>query len=494
MMPYFPVTIPTNHQFLQQQYQWFFAKVAKHFKRNKERVLDTTQNVRVRWLAKDGIGRWFFKWLTDELVDRVQAERILGGYKSDTDENNLKRGWLTYIGSLNPVHGLRTDENSLWRVSDLLKFAKFDYERYYYSIQNHTIDSDQMLQLLGYPAGQYSILQSMWRQGRILPSELTKHKCPRRGKKGVKPQSCKYCKSGLASLRARKLTVASKDDWNSPELSPAAAKLRWDDSQLAPFLRDWRHSNIVKCTPTYIMREGPNQNWVTEKQGINAGLYKYARMLVDNEVVNDFKRITRSDDISTIIFNDGISPEISDEDTVAWESDENDENPQIVFRDTNSASRVSDFEINRDLDTIIRESGLTQEEEETVRAIDLGELTAGQYSRESQRPVQRIHRVRAAAIQKMRKVVPTETDVELLIDRICKKHDCTILDIKGSVTFGPCVKARTDLYSELYDAGWTISSIACYFETPEERVVAAINRRVLHEIRNSKQYTSNLIF
>jgi len=133
------VIIPTNQSFLRDWYSWTHGRVSRHFKRNKERVIDTAQNVRLRLLSKDFIGRWFFKHLTEDLITREQAEKILGGIR------------IAFAGSIHPVVGDRSDPESLWRVSDILQFAKFNYDRYYYSIQNHTIDSDRMIRLLGYP-------------------------------------------------------------------------------------------------------------------------------------------------------------------------------------------------------------------------------------------------------------------------------------------------------------------------------------------------------
>ncbi len=181
-----PIAIPTNQSFLTQWYPWTAGKVARHFKRDKERCQDTAQNVRLRLLSKNFIGRWFYKHLTDELVDKAQAEHILGGKVP-----------LAYIGSVQPVYGRRSslkgygkdqrvkpnspeeqpNDTTIWRVSDLLGFAKFDYERYFYSIQNHTIDSSRVLRLLGYDADNFSALESLYRQGKLKPSELTDHEC-----------------------------------------------------------------------------------------------------------------------------------------------------------------------------------------------------------------------------------------------------------------------------------------------------------------------------
>lgn len=456
------VSIPTNQSFLKQWHSWIHMKVGRQYKRDKDRMFDTVQAVRLRLLSKDFVGRWFYKHLTGELVDKLQAEKILGGMK------------ITFIGTLNPVEGDRTDDNSLWLISDLLKFAKFDYDRYYYSIQDHTIDSAHVLELLGYPKDKFTVLQSMYRQGRLQPAELTEHQCDRQGKKGMKPRSCVGCLQGVALLRARKLSLA--DDWGDPAVAGAVAKLRWNDSQLRPFLRSWQRSNLVKCTPLYIMRRGANQ-------GIDAGLLKYAEFVINHEVCNDFKRMARTYDMSGMVFNKGLSPETSDEDTIAWESDETDEAPQRVFRDLNSSNRVKDFETRRDLEAIISSSILSEEEEETVRGVSLSELTVRQFSTQVKRPIQRVHRVLASAMRKMRGVMPSEADIGLIVAQICDQHSCTLPDILGPAMFGPCVKARTDLFSELMDMGWSVGDISARFGVTEERIVAAVNRRVLRDMK-----------
>jgi len=380
-----PIPIPTNQSFLKQWYHWTAGKVARHFKRDKERCQDTAQNVRLRLLSKNFIGRWFYKHLTDELVDKKQAEYILGGVP------------LAYVGSVQPVFGRRSskkgygkdervvcancqdpqlrndcvvrnsckpgpdekrrhscldpqncicsrplgsdehlNDTSIWRVSDLLKFARFDYERYFYSIQNHTIDSTKVLRLLGYEIDNYGALESLYRQGKLKPAELTEHVCqeevrsiPKRGDhcgygtcnrkhyamgycsnhyhfSRVKP--CSVCEHGRELLRSRGLSLSHR--WSNPDVADAVRKLRWNDSQLRPFLRDWRKQNLVKESPLYLMRRDP-------KHGIDAGLLKYAEMVIDHEVVNDFKRMGRAEDLSTVVLNNGMSPEFSDKETTA---------------------------------------------------------------------------------------------------------------------------------------------------------------------------------
>ena len=453
---YVPVPVPTNQIFCTQWHAWVHGKVARHFKRDKERILDTAQNVRVRLLTRDFIGRWFFKHLREELVDKTQAERILGGVP------------ITFVGSIQPFAGRRSSPDSLWRVSDLLNFARFDYERYYYSIQGHTIDSDKVLRLLGCAPSQYSSLQSMYRQGKLLPSELTEHDCKRRGTTGLPPSACPGCEHGVSLLRSRGLSLAH--DWMG-QSAAAASKLRWNDSQLAPYLRDWRKANTVFATPQFIMR-------TSVKPGIIAGLLKYAEMVIDHEVYNDFKRMARSDDLSCSVLNKAVSPEYSDSESMAWESGGKDgeESKDRVMRDTRSMSKFDAFEDAHDLARLLEAAGLSEEELDAVKHVDLGEMTVRQYAEKVGKPVPRVHRVRTSAMRKLRAGEAGLVDVHAMAYEVADRHGCTVSDMVGPGLIGPCVTARAEFFASLYDAGLSVRSIALRFAISEDRVTAAIAR------------------
>ena len=453
---YVPVPVPTNQIFCTQWHAWVHGKVARHFKRDKDRILDTAQNVRVRLLTKDFIGRWFFKHLRDELVDKTQAELMLGGVP------------VTFVGSIQPMGGRRSSIDSLWRVEDLLNFARFDYERYYYSIQGHTIDSDKVLRLLGCVPGQYSSLQSMYRQGKLLPSELTEHNCKRRGIIGLPPSACPGCEHGVGLLRARGLSLAH--DWTG-QSATAASKLRWNDSQLAPYLRDWRKANTVFATPQFIMR-------TSLKPGVIAGLLKYAEMVIDHEVYNDFKRMARSDDLSCSVLNKSVSPEYSDSESMAWESGGKDgeESKDRVMRDTRSLSKFTSFEDAHDLARLLESADLTDEELDALQNVDLGELTVRQYADKVGKPVPRVHRVRTSAMRKLRGDEVGGLDAHDLAHDIAARHRCSVSDMFGPGLIGPCVTARAEFFASMYDAGFSIQSIAARFSFSEDRVTAAISR------------------
>lgn len=522
------IKIPTNNEFLIQYHQWIHRKVADKFRRDKDRVLDSVQNVRVRLMQKDFIGRWFFKHLTHELVDRTQAELILG--------RDMK---LKFISVVQPVVGKRSEPDSLWRISDLLEYAKFDHERFYYSIQGHTIDSDSMLRLLGYPAGSYNALKSLYKQGRIKPAELTQHNCTEVlakaspingmcsiagcGKKhfsrgfctthygqNVVQQSCAICDKGRAGMRARGVSLA--DDWmKSPE---AAASLRWEDSQLRPFLRQWRGQNLVVGVPQKIVRpDGQTGPY----QGIEAGLLKYAWIIVDHEVVNDFKRMSRTLDASCMVFNDGLSPNVGgDENVVGWEADDNGEKPQMVVKDASAIEMYKAAENEFDIMTMIQGANLTPEEQEAILEIDLKDSNvrdfadkktedaknaamaaacksldadgnpckkcdacASSLDRVANVSIAHVHRVRNSALEKMRHVDVPDAFINGVISSACQKYGCTPDEVLGPDRIGPCVPARAEFFYNLSKLGLSVDEMSAKTGVSKDRIATAIGRASL---------------
>ena len=481
------IQIPSNDDFLKQYHQWTFKKVADRFRRDKDRIEDTVQNVRVRLLQKDFIGRWFFKHLTHELVDRSQAERILG---RDTK--------LKFISAVQPVVGQRSDSDSLWRISDLLDYAKFDHERYFYSIQNHTIDSDTVLRLIGYPPGSYNVLKSLYKQGRIKPAELTQHECSEvvlsgksvNGKCSIPDcdkkhfsrgfctthygrrvtAECPICEKGRASLHSRGVSLA--DDWM--QAVDAVSSIRWLDSQFRPFLRQWRGQNLVSTTPLRIVRP----DGYSGHQGIEAGLLKYAWIIINNEVVNDFKRIARTFDASNITFNKGVSSGIGDANLIAWELGDNGE-PQIVVKDSSSLNAFISAENDSDVETMIDKANLSNEERVVITAIDLQETNVREYAESVGVSIAHAHRVRNSALEKMRRVdtvrvVPT-------MEEVCSRYGCSVEEMLGPSKVGPCVRARAEFFYGLHKIGMSIDEISTKVGVSRERVALAVGRAQARE-------------
>lgn len=502
-MKYNRVNIPSNQSFLKQWHPWVHLQVSKRFKRNKDRIDDTVQNARLRLLNKDFIGRWFFNprhKLDQEIVDRAQAERILGGAP------------ITYIGSIYPIEDSppRSSPDSLWRVIDLLNYAKFDYDRYYYSIQNHTIPTKRVLELLGYAPEAYQSLASLYRQGRLKPSEFTEHACI--------GDKCLECNKGRESLKAKRLSLAHR--WDDPAVKDDIQKLRWNDSQLAPFLRNWRRENVVSTVPLYIMRQatgcsmkhcpkcraksastpliikelepfyGPNA--YCEKcgykysltPGIDAGLLKYASIVIRNETKNNFKQLTRNDDLSMMILNDGMSSGADESELIGWESEEEDGARQCVVLDPKARAEFDGTDTHNDIVTLFDGANLNPEELEVIRAIDILEMTVQQFAEQSGKRVPRIHRVRNLALRKLRGESIPGRRIEAIVDVTCRKFECSRQQLFDWSMFGTSVIARTQLFSSLYDAGMSTRDMSIYFSYPENRIVAAINRKCIQEIRS----------
>lgn len=501
------VEIPTHNQFLIKNHAWVHKEVSKKFKRDKHRMIDTVQNVRVRLMQKDFIGRWFFKHLTHELVTRDEAERILG-----RDKEKLK-----FMSVINPVVGSRSEPDSLWLISDLLEYAQFDHERFYYSIQGHTIPSDLVLKLLGYAPGQYNALKSLYKQGRLRPAEFTQHECsessnraqPIDGKCSVEgcgkrhlsrgycvthygqimKHTCSICEKGRASLKAKKVSLA--DDWmKSPE---AVKSLRWNDSQLRPFLRFWHRQNLVSCAPLTIMRPiyqtGPYV-------GIEAGLLKYASILIGNEVINDFKRMRRTDDIGSSVLNDGVSGETENADVVAWESDEAGERSMII-KDSSSLDEFKAREFASDISAMMSKANLSDAEKEIIFGVDLEDVNIKDYVENWNAEVKKssmlavceniskgdpcekcqackkaaseadtisaayVHRVRNSALDKMRRAEEISDKVVCdLMAKACAKHGCAESEVLGPKRVGPCVKARVEFFCGMFRFGFTVEEMA----------------------------------
>ena len=457
-VPYGTVTIPDDRWFLKQWFAWICGKVRKRFKRDHDRIPDTTQRVCTRLLQKEFTARWFYKHLHEDLVTRTEAEYMLGhGHKYDTPRT--KKGkvithrfvQLVLVSEkvIGPAVGLKTDPNSLWRVSDVLAFGKFDFERYFYSMQSHTIDSDRMLRLLGHAPGEYWKLQSLWRQDKILPAELTEHECPRgrpsregdRTGNKPPPSTCPECSRGLALLRSKGISLAQSPEtpgWKhprgpngeeydvlNPALTPAMVehirKMRWNDSQLADFLRRCQGKNMVYHQPRAIVRPISPDG---KLHGIDAGLLKYADRIVENEVINDFKHLGRTDDMTRMVYNNGVSPETSDSDVVAYDTDSEEGSQQVVC-DPDAAMEFRVVEHRSDITSLLGEAALSDEESDVVSAIDLFEMSVRDYSKREGVPVQRVHRIRASALRKLRAARVGSFYADRVMVEVCGRHGCT---------------------------------------------------------------------
>ena len=412
------VEIPTTSEFLTKWHVWIHGKVSKHFKRDKERIPDTAQRVRLRLLSKDFISRWFFKHLTDDVVDLSQFIKMTGNKYSNRSPK------------IAPIRGNRYDSDSLWRISDILRISNFDYERYFYSVQNHTIDTDKFLRLLGVGSTgsdgkwvvdikDYSILESLYRQGRIKPSELTEHDCKdtRNSSRGEfcsilgcsekhfcrgfcrthyrqnRNNSCPECVHGRELLNQKGVSLYKR--WSNPDTAKIVAKLRWNDSQLVPFLREWRKSNLIKEMPRYIMR-------LPKEATIDAGLLKYANMVIDNDVFNHFKSMIRSEDISYVALDVKADPDSQVSGISVINVEDEDDTRTNIFVDGNAYNSYVSSENQVDLMSLISKAGLSVDERNIISLVDLEENSVSEVSNRTGYPVSKVNRIRNNAINKLR--------------------------------------------------------------------------------------------
>ena len=412
------VIIPTSSEFLKQWHVWVQGKVAKHFKRDKERIPDFAQRARLRLLSKDFVSRWFYKHLTDDLVDAEQASVMLGGVP------------VVYLSRLPPAGGERGSHDAAWRISDILNYANFDYERYFYSIQEHTLDTQKLIRYLGlgtFDSGNfapsssaYGTLESLYRQGRMRPSELTEHECSEKvdsiphlvGRCGVsgcdrkhysrgycsthysysKKKVCPECDAGRKSLKDRGISLANR--WSDPAVKKVIDRLRWNDSQLAPFLRDWNNSNKIFALPRYILRK-PNEATV------DAGLIKYANMIIDNDVVNAFKSIGRSEDKPKV---DSDSSDMGHEPIQLKSGSDSSGESDDSYED----SSIHRAEERKDILDIMVGAKLTEDEIKIIMKMDMEGSTAKEVADDMSMPLMRINKLRAGAMAKMRNLAKAE--------------------------------------------------------------------------------------
>jgi hypothetical protein len=205
--------------------------------------------------------------------------------------------------------------------------------------------------------------------------------------------------------------------------------------------------------------------------------------------VNDFKRMSRAEDLSTMVLNNGVGPEYSDKETVAWDSDDKEkEDPgsiQRVIRDCSALSKFTQAEGWHDVRRLVEAADLSPEESDAMVSIDLGDMSVRQYSDKTEIPVPRVHRLLTSAHDKLKAQDLPESVTDEMVERTAAKHGVTVVDILGPQLFGPCVAARTELFNKLFDVGMTIPGISARFGVSEERVSAAINRLILQESRHA---------
>jgi hypothetical protein len=441
------IDIHSTSTFLCQWHMWVEGQVRRLFKRDHERVMDMTQNVRVRILQKDVISRWFLKHMTGELVVRSEAERMLGKSLSHATYADLK-----------PVRGKKSDPESVWLVSDILNHAKFDRESYFYCIQDHLIDSDTVLSLLGYEPGRYSALQSLVRSGKLLPSDFTDHTCS-------KDESCPDCQMGRQALFEKGLSLSQ--DWNK---SKHAADLRWNDSQLRPYLRNWNGRNRIFAIPSFIVRD--------TNDGVTAGLLKYVSIIINNEVTNQFKTIRRNEESSC-----GVGVEHSTSDLVTISTSEEDLN-EVIFKDPESLRPFEDLDSKRDVKALMAVIDLTDQELDVLNKVQFGEHSSNSYAKASGLNAPRVGRILNMVVNKFAQVSDPMAKPNRILHHVLHKYGVSRDELFGNDVVGLSVLARAEFFSSLYDNDMPLESISTLYNVDIDLVTAGINRHTIREFRS----------
>jgi DNA-directed RNA polymerase specialized sigma24 family protein len=263
--------------------------------------------------------------------------------------------------------------------------------------------------------------------------------------------------------------------------SSHVAQLRWDDSQLTPFLRRWRGQNMISSVPRRIARP---DGQVSQYKGIEAGLLKYAWNLINNEVVNDFKRMTRTMDMTCMVFNNGLSPDADESDSVVWELDDNGEKMQMVVKDSSSMDEFRASENGFDIMSMARRANLSDDEMNIIMQVDLMEEDMFQYAESVGKPVARVHRMRTLALEKMRHVDVSDTVLTDMAESMCQKHKCSAEDMFGDSRVGPCVLARTEFFYELSKLGLSTEEMSTRTGVSVDRVLSSVGRGELRHKNN----------
>jgi DNA-directed RNA polymerase specialized sigma24 family protein len=330
----------------------------------------------------------------------------------------------------------------------------------------------------------------MYRTKRLLPSEFTEHL----GCTGL--DKCPECARGKLSLYNRKLSLAH--DWNEPSVAHAASKLRWNDKQIGKFLRCYKDTNMIKCVPDYVLRPDPRSVidpylvyypkslHISEKEptpterkiSVNAGLLAYAARLINNEVINDFKRITRTDDMGISLFNKGISPELGNDSVVGYtDSMKEDEHPEMTFLDPSAQSQFSIFENHRDLKSISDSCEFDNETTDILNKIELGGMSVTDYSDLTGVAISKIHRIRTHIMKELRaKASSIKETFDQMARKIADKYNVEVSDIFGDIKFGDCVKARTEFILGMSVAGLDAKQISKLYSFTEAQVESALFR------------------
>ena len=138
---------------------------------------------------------------------------------------------------------------------------------------------------------------------------------------------------------------------------------------------------------------------------IDAGLLRYANMVVDHDVFNHFKSMIKTDDISYVVLDVKSDPDSASFEKVYVENDETDSNKTQVFIDHNASNQFHESELRNDVYALINKANLSEIEKEIIKIVDLQETSISDVSARMSMSPARINRIRTNALSKLRELV-----------------------------------------------------------------------------------------
>jgi hypothetical protein len=326
-------------------------------------------------------------------------------------------------------------------------------------------------EIIGYKPQAYNALKSLYMQGKLKPAELTQHDClnidninePKEDgsccidgcyKKHFSRgyctthygqfivNDCPMCEVGRQSLTDRGVSLA--DDWSKN--CKEASKLRWNDTQLKPFLRQWKRKNCICAVPKYIIRSAYD---MSKHQGIDAGLLRYVQTIIDHEIVNKFKEYSKSNFTENMLSIVPPSSEERDADVYSK-----------ISKECYKYDSISGISAAIDLDCLIERACLSDEEFNIIKCVDLQEMTIKEYADGVHKSSIYVKKVRNGALFKLRNSNVSSVTMSKIVQHSCDEHTCIPSDVFSDIKHGPCVKARRDILVKLVDLGFSDMEIS----------------------------------
>ncbi len=325
---YNKITIPTTSEFVVENSKWITSHVSKKFKREKSRILDFKQMVILRMLKKDFVSRWFFKHLAaDEHTTLTEINKMFG-YN------------VSLINTINPVEGDRNDNNSVWKIGDILKYKNYCHSRQFYSIMNNRVSSKVLLTNMGYNCTNFNTLRDKTFSGEITPFILKK--------------KTKSISVDDAIQKLIEMGLTSDANWESPALCECALSLKWDDTFLKPYVGS---EYGILHTPRFIVRN--------YERGIKEGFLKYAQFVIEHAINNQFTRMKTREDTESTFFSYS-KMEAGNRISMRDASESHNESKNEVI-DLKSSSITGLCEALHDFNSVMSYAGFNEMDEEFIK-------------------------------------------------------------------------------------------------------------------------------